>query len=254
MLEIENLSFAFGHHRILDKVGLTARQGEMVCVLGPNGVGKSTLLKCILQLIRPSQGEVRVGARRLSSMDLLQRARRLAYVEQRTPARFPMSVFETVLMGRRPHLAFRPGKTDFDKVAAILGALGLGALAQREFSQLSGGQQQKVMLARGLVQEPRYLLLDEPTASLDLRHQLEVMELLRRFCRDREMGMVVAIHDLNLALRYADQVVMLQDGRVLARGCPREVMRPETIAAVYGVEVAKISAGGLSGFMPIRPI
>jgi iron complex transport system ATP-binding protein len=254
MLEIEGISFAFGHHRILDRVGLTVRPGEMVCVLGPNGVGKSTLLKCILQLVRPSHGEVRVGDRRLSSMDLRQKARRLAYVEQRTPARFPMTVFETVLMGRRPYLSFRPGKKDFDKVATILGALGLGAMAQREFNQLSGGQQQKVMLARGLVQEPRYLLLDEPTASLDLRHQLEVMELLQRFCRDREMGMVVAIHDLNLALRYADQVVLLQDGRVMARGRPQEVLRPETIGAVYGVEVVEVSAGGLSGLIPVRPI
>jgi iron complex transport system ATP-binding protein len=187
-------------------------------------------------------------------MSSRERAKLLAYVPQVYPSKFPMTVFDTVLMGRKPYLGWRPAKEDLEKVTFILEIMGLVSLSAKDFDCLSGGQKQKVMLARALVQETRYLLLDEPTSSLDLRYQLEVMEFLYQIKREQNMSIVVAIHDLNLALRFSDRVVMMQNGTVFCAGAPDEVLKQDNIQAVYGVDVRVFYNNGYHYLFPIKSI
>ena len=239
---------------ILNGVSLEVRPGQVVSVVGPNGAGKTTLLRCMQGMVRPSAGSVAVGGRDVLRMRPRELARHLAYVPQAGPGTMALTVFDLVLAGRRPHLGWRPSPRDLEAVEAILDDFGLTALAARDVDVLSGGQRQKVFLARAFVQEPRYLLLDEPTSSLDLRHQLEVMELLRRQAAARGVGALVAIHDLNLARRYADRAVLLHCGEVVAGGEPAHVMTPEAIRAVYGVEVECVPVNGGSAVFALRPV
>jgi len=242
-----------GGRDILCGVGLEVRPGEVVSVVGPNGAGKTTLLRCLQGMVRPGAGSVTVGGRDALAMRPRELALHLAYVPQNSPSAMALTVFDLVLAGRRPHLGWRPSARDLEAVEAVLDDFGLAALAARDVDLLSGGQRQKVFLARAFAQEPRYLLLDEPTSSLDLRHQLEVMELLRHQAAGRGVGALVAIHDLNLARRYADRAVLLHRGKVVAGGEPAAVMTPEAIRMVYGVEVECVPVNGGSAVFALRP-
>jgi len=236
MLGIDNLEFSFGCSRVLEEISLEVEKGRILAVLGPNGSGKTTLIRCILQILAPTAGSVRVDGRPAREMSRKELARCLGYVAQSVPAMLPMSVFDTVLMGRSPHLRWNPGDSDLQCVAGVLEATGLGHLAFRSMDQISGGQAQKVLLARALVQDAGYLLLDEPTSSLDLRHQLEILDMIQEYTRSGRIGVLLALHDLNLAARYAHRIVMLRQGRIFCSGTPREVLTPETLEEVFGVE------------------
>ncbi|MBN2141177.1 MAG: ABC transporter ATP-binding protein [Desulfovibrionaceae bacterium] len=253
-LTVRGIEFGRGAQSVLSGVGLTAEPGEVVGVLGPNGVGKTTLLKCILRILRPRSGSVSVDGQDMASLTPRQRAKRLAYVPQGAPARFPLSVFEFALMGRRPHLRWRPSAKDAEVVAETLARLGLEDLAGRDFESLSGGQKQKVLLARAFAQQARYLLLDEPTSNLDVNHQLEIMGLLRRAVAADDMGAVIAIHDLNLAARFADRVVLLFQGAVFSDGEPAEVLSEENVRAVFGVQVKVFGYNGQRHLIPVQTV
>ncbi|SNR90235.1 iron complex transport system ATP-binding protein [Humidesulfovibrio mexicanus] len=250
MLTARNIFYDYPDRPVLHGVSLTLSPGEVLAVLGPNGAGKSTLLRCLAGALSP-RGQIELDGRPLLSVPPGERARLLAFVPQHIPPRLPMTVFEAVLLGRRPYLSWRPRPQDLEAVWEGLSLLGLEDLAQREFSEISGGQRQKAALARALAQESRLLVMDEPTSSLDLRHQLEVMTLLCAQAERRDTGVILAVHDLNLAARFAHRAILLHEGRVEADGPPSEVLTEESIRRVYGVEVLRLKAGAETMFFPL---
>jgi iron complex transport system ATP-binding protein len=252
MLEIVDLSFHYGSTEILRGIAAGVRKGRVLCVAGPNGAGKTTLIRCLTGIAKPSGGRIVIDGREVLRMTRRELATRVGYVPQHRPAGFPMTVFETVLMGRRPHIAWRPSPRDLKLTADVLRELNLEDLAMRDLDRLSGGQAQKVMLARALAQEPSFLVLDEPTSSLDLCHQLEVMEMVRAVVGAGRMGAVVAMHDLNLAARFADEIMLLKDGRVFALGEPSALIGPENIRDVYRVDADVRVENGHPCIQPLR--
>ena len=186
MLRINGLDFTYKNITALKDVGIDLNKEEVLSIVGPNGAGKTTLLKCILGIVKPDRGTILIDGRDVSRMKRLNLAKRIGYVPQASPSRFPISVFDTVLMGRRPYIAWKPSKKDMEIVADILRSMDLEEVALRDFDQLSGGQKQKVLLARAFAQDTDYLLLDEPTSNLDLKHQMEVMEMISGMVKKKE--------------------------------------------------------------------
>jgi len=252
-LEIRDLAFGYGDDRVLDGADLTVADGELVGLLGPNGSGKSTLLECCNRILEPEAGSVSVDGDRVADLGRNETARRIGYVPQSERSAFPATVFGTILMGRRPHSGWTPSEADRLAVARVIDALDLSAFATRSVDELSGGQRRKVRLGRALVQESSVLLLDEPTAGLDLKHQLSVLDHLREHVDATGVAGLVAMHDLNLAARYCDRVALLSDGRLNVVGDPDD-LRGETIESVYGVEVTIASAAGRRLVIPERPV
>jgi iron complex transport system ATP-binding protein len=251
--EARNLSFSYGERPVLEGISFTLEEGEVLGVVGPNGCGKTTLIKCIDQILVP-EGELRIRGKPVPEYRHEELARAVAYVPQALSIGMAMSVLEVVLMGRRPHVRWRISDHDLGLVTGVLERLGISHLAFRKLTQVSGGERQKVMIARALVQEPLLLLLDEPTSALDVRHQLEVMALVRSVVRDQNIGAMLAIHDLNLASRYCDRILVLNHGRVVDTGKPADLLNPGLIEQVYGVRAVVGSEGGLPFILPIEPV
>jgi iron complex transport system ATP-binding protein len=234
-LAIRNLCFSYHNANVLQDFYLDIGDGEVVSIVGPNGSGKSTLIKCIDHILVPSSGTITVDRCDVIKMDRMEIARRIAYVPQNSLRVFPNTVFDVVLMGRRPYLAWKGGVRDEEKVWEVLQLLGIEELALASFTELSGGQQQKVLIARALAQETGVILLDEPTSNLDIWHQIDVMEILRALVRKRELTAIIAIHDLNMAARYSDKVMMMKKGKIVVSGKPDDVMTGDNLEAVYGI-------------------
>lgn len=249
ILEVNGLGFAYNGRPILEDLDFSLEKGRSLGILGVNGAGKSTLLRCLNRILRPRHGSVLVAGRDLAELDGRQVARLMGYVPQSQPPE-PLSVFEAVLLGRKPYLRWQAGRRDLEVVARVLEQMRLEHLAQRPVSSLSGGEAQKVMIARALAQEPELLLLDEPTASLDLRNQLEVMELVQAAVRRQGISAVVCLHDINLALRFLDRLLLLKEGRVHALVSPQE-LTPELIREVYGIEVLLTQVQGYHVVIPL---
>lgn len=229
----------YGGQCVLDGVDVAAAPGELLAVVGPNGSGKTTLLRALSGVLSPDAGEVALNGVPLSAMAAPLRARKIGFVPQSRPPDFAFTVREMVEMGRTPYLG-RFGRLHPADVKAVDGALrrvGIEALADKDASVLSAGQVQLVVLARALAQEPSILLLDEPTAHLDLTHQIEVMEAVRSLVRNEKMAAVAVLHDLNLAAAYGDRILVLARGRVRAQGTPAAVLTRAHIAAGFGVDV-----------------
>jgi iron complex transport system ATP-binding protein len=241
-LQVRGVSFAYNGTDVLKDVSLEFGASGVTGIIGPNGSGKTTLLKCLDRLLKPRVGSIMLGEKDLEHFHQQELAQSVGYVPQSEGRGFPRTVFDTVLMGRRPHISWGPSRKDLEKVSGIIGLLGLGELAQRDVWKLSGGQRQKVVIARALAQEPKLLLLDEPTASLDLKHQLEVMELIHQQAQNG-ISAIISIHDLNLAARYCDTIIMLREGGVFAAG-GKEVLTPHNIREVYGVEASVLEHQG----------
>ncbi len=248
-LRVSGLEFSYNSHPVLSDVQFHLEQDRIMCILGVNGAGKSTLLKCLNRILRPQRGSVLVEDRNLLHMTQNSVARHMGYVPQRQPDS-RLTVFETVLMGRRPHLQWSLQDKDYEVVEHVLQELGLEALAMRSLMQLSGGEMQKVALARALAQSPDILLLDEPTSSLDLKNQLEVMGLIRRVVHTQDLSAVVAIHDLNMALRFGDSFLFLKDHRVHGIAT-RDDLNADVIQNVYGVPVALEQCKGQTVVVPL---
>jgi iron complex transport system ATP-binding protein len=238
MIRVEKLGFGYNGRPVLNGIGLDVPKGCLAAVVGPNGSGKTTLLKCIAGILTATTGRVGLDGRDASGMGLRDMARRLAYMPQRLETAFPMSVYDLVLTGRRPHISWRPSRNDLDVTWRVMEAVGVTDLATRYIDELSGGETQKVFLARALAQETNILLLDEPTSNLDVYHQLEIMELLTSAARGHRKTVLLALHDLNLAGRYADRLILMRRGAVMADGPPVDVLTPANVRTVYGVEAA----------------
>ncbi|MFC7046889.1 ABC transporter ATP-binding protein [Halobacteriaceae archaeon GCM10025711] len=223
---VEGVEFAYDSRPVLSDVTFQVESGELVSVVGPNGSGKSTLLRVVNRILTPDAGSVLVDGRDVAGFSRGEIAKTFGYVPQDQGGGFPTTVFDTVLMGRKPHIDWRPTDHDLEIVSSVLERLELQELAMRDVGELSGGQRQKVVMARAIAQEPAVLLLDEPTSSLDLKHQLQVLDIAREET-DAGVATFLVIHDLNLAARYSDKVLLLDDGKVHAAGGV-EVLSPNT--------------------------
>lgn len=237
-LEVSGIKFHYGKREILKGTGFQARRGEVCLLLGANGAGKTTLLKCINGLLKASDGTVKWLGKDTAPLSLREKARIFGYVPQNTQAGLSLTVMETVISGRLPFSRGKTGKEDVEKSAQVLEQFGLSDYAFRQMGQLSGGERQRILIARALAGDPQVLLLDEPTSSLDLRYQYEVMEFLVKVSREKNLAVVAVIHDLNLALDFADRVALLHDGHVLAEGATKEVITPDRIEKAYGIRAA----------------
>ena len=235
MLQVNNLDFFYGQHGILSGISFSVRPGEIAAVLGPNGSGKSTLLRCLNGILTPKRGDIRLDDHHILSFSIEKRARWIAYVPQRLEAA-PFSVYEAVLLGRKPYFTWSASKHDLLLIEEILTMLGLDSLADRPMDRLSGGEIQKVSLARALVQEPKLLLLDEPTSALDLKNQVEFLRLVHNIVQQRNIMAMLCMHDINLAVRYADQFLLLKAGHIVGDVAARG-LTPEMIELVYGLPV-----------------
>jgi iron complex transport system ATP-binding protein len=253
-IQVENLSYGYNKDfKALDNVTMQTKDSEFLCLVGPNGSGKSTLLKCLLKILKPTKGKVAIDEKILDKLSLSELAKIVGYVPQSNQYVFPITVFEAILTGRIPYLGWAPKESDLKKVQETLKLFNLEAYAWRYLNALSGGERQKVTIAMTVVKEPQVLLLDEPTSNLDLRHQLEVMDTLKRLVQERKILVVMAIHDLNLALKYADRVIMMKEGHVVAEGKPLEALTKENIGSVFGVEVEVANRTGEAYIRPICP-
>jgi iron complex transport system ATP-binding protein len=238
VIRIEGASFRYGSRAVLSDVSLEVGRGRIVGILGPNGSGKTTLVRILLGLLRPASGSVSVSGRDVGSYGRRELARELAAVPQETPVDFPFTVMELVLMGRTPHLGLLGIETAADVRAAeeAMDACGVRHLAERPIDALSGGELRRAVIARALAQGARALVLDEPTAGLDIHHQVAIFDLLRRQAREGR-AILVVVHDLNLAAAYCDELLLLKDGRTEARGAVEDVLTYHRIKECYGVDV-----------------
>src|SRR5512141_2919355 len=238
MLKIQNLTVNYGPRRILHDVSFNVQSGEVLALIGPNGAGKSTLIRAVSGVI-PYTGHVRTNGDDFASLSTLQRARRVATVPQAVSLPPAYTVWETVMFGRTPYLGFlgQPSKTDEEMARRALERVSALPFADRLVSELSGGEQQRVLLARALCQSTPILLLDEPTAHLDLQYQVSLLELVHELARKDNLAVLVALHDLNLAAHYADRIALMVAGQIKAMGKPKDVLQPELIQEAYCLPV-----------------
>ncbi|WP_292393172.1 ABC transporter ATP-binding protein [Methanoculleus sp. UBA303] len=251
ILDVDGVAFTYRSSPVIRDITFSLSPHQVLAILGPNGVGKTTLLKCMNAILRPKTGSVLVEGTDLLTADRMAIARKVGYVPQRCEVG-RMTAFDAILLGRRPHIRWDVTEADLRIVEAAVRMLRLEDLSLRYIDEMSGGELQKVSIARALVQEPRVLLLDEPTSSLDLKNQLEILEIVRRVTADHDVAAVMTMHDLNMALRYADRFILLKDGVIHAAGGP-DVVTPEIIEAVYGVPVTLERYNGFSVVVPLAP-
>ncbi len=243
MMEIKNLSFHYkGDPELLQDVSFAAKPGEFLAILGNNGVGKSTLLKCFNHILKPDSGEVSLDGEDLLSMPAREVAKRVAFVSQGVPDT-QMTVHDVVMLGRRPYMQWGFTEHDHNIVHDAMHRLDVEDMRGRFLNQLSGGEKQKVMLARALAQQPKVLLLDEPTSALDVQNQYQVLKMVREFCHKDHVIAIVVIHDLNLALRFCDRFLLLKDGQVYRHG-DRRILDSTALKEVYGVDAKVVEIEG----------
>ncbi|MBR4243964.1 MAG: ABC transporter ATP-binding protein [Candidatus Methanomethylophilaceae archaeon] len=243
-LVIDGIEFGYSSTPVLKDITLDANGPQLLSIIGPNGVGKSTLIHCINRILSPNKGTVMIDGDLVNDISLKDLAKKVGYVPYSANDTFPLSVVDTVLMGRHPHATYKSLDKDLDIVYSTLRLLDIENLAMRNFDELSAGQHQKVMLARGLVQEPEILLLDEPTSNLDIKHQMEVTRILRDLSQEKNILVIMISHDLNIAAKYSDTMIMLHGGSIYAIGTPNEVITKENIKAVYDVDSEVIESHG----------
>jgi iron complex transport system ATP-binding protein len=239
MIEVNSISFRYHEDWVLQDVSFRVEKGEFVGVIGPNGSGKTTLLKILYRLLSPQKGEILFELVPMRKMDRNDIAKRIAVVAQETQLLFPFSVLETILMGRSPylgHLMFESEK-DLEIVKKAMEWTKVFPFSERPMDELSGGERKRVFIARALAQEPEVILLDEPTANLDIHHQIDFLDLILTLNRERGLTIVMASHDMNIASEFCDRLILLQDGRIYKMGTPDEVITKENIESVYGCEV-----------------
>ncbi|MBU2649076.1 ABC transporter ATP-binding protein [bacterium] len=248
-LQVAGIDFSYNHIPILKEVSFDLAPGKILGIMGINGAGKSTLLKCLNRILKLQTGAVFVDETDLRKMSGNEIAQRFGYVPQKHDVG-SLTVFDAVLLGRKPYMKWSASRHDLMIVADVLKRLGFEHLAQRPVNRLSGGEYQKVIIARALAQEPDVLLLDEPTSNLDLKNQLQVMELVQQVVHDSDMSAIVSLHDINLALRYVDDLLMLKDG-VIHFLSPKKEVTAAVIEEIFGV---RVMLGEINSYQIIIPI
>ena len=247
--EVNGINFSYRSRQVLDGVTLTVKKDDVVSILGPNGVGKTTLIKCISKVLTPNAGSVFIEGSNLHKMNKKDIAKNIGYVSQRSETS-RTTVFDSVLLGRKPHFEWDITEKDIRLAGRVLHLLGLDELALKYVDEISGGEYQLVQIARVLVQQPKVILLDEPTSSLDLYNQHLIMHLIRNIVKKNHMAAIMIIHNLNLAIRHSDKFILMKDGRVYSAG-GHEIITPENIKAVYNIEAYVESVRGIPIVIPI---
>lgn len=247
-LEVNGLSFGYPALDILSEVSFTVDKGDCIAIMGMNGAGKSTLLKCMNRILKKSCGVVSVKGECVDGLSQNELAKRMSYVVQNVNFS-DISVFDTVLLGRKPYIVWDATRSDHEKVRDVLKMMSLDRFALRNANNLSGGEAQKVSIARAIVQETDIMLLDEPTSNLDLKNQMEVISMIKKIAREKNIAAVVTMHDINLALRFADKFIFLKDKEIhTLGGC--ECVTSEVIEDVYGIEVRILDIDGTKIIVP----
>lgn len=239
MIEVRNISFSYGRHTVLKDISFTAEPGDCVGILGNNGVGKSTLITCMNKIRKPDRGTVRINGKRIFDMSRLELARNVAYVAQKNEMS-QTTVYDAILLGRKPYMTWGMNCADYALCDEMLERVGMTAFKLRNVNELSGGEAQKVMLARAFVQQPKLLLLDEPTSNLDPRNQYEMMKLVRQMAQEQGITVLVVIHDLNLALRCCNRFLFIKDGEVYDYG-DESVVTEKALLDVYGIKASLLT-------------
>jgi iron complex transport system ATP-binding protein len=237
-LEMQKVTLGYDHHPVMEDITLKVSPGEMVGLIGPNGSGKSTIIKALSHIIRPKSGRITIGGRNIAKIPRRELACMVGVVPQLPLLPSTFTAAEIVLMGRNPHLGLfqSEGRRDWAMVYDAMIKTGTEALADRHVNELSGGEIQCLLIARVLVQETSAILLDEPTANLDIGRQVEVLDLIRGLCTESKLAVLAAIHDLNLASQYCDRLLLINQRRIHAEGKPAEVITDKNIKEVYGAE------------------
>ena len=249
ILSVEGLEFSYPRHKVLKDVSCSLEKGECLAILGTNGTGKSTLLKSINRILKPEKGTVTIDGDVVQTMKRTKLAQKIGYVSQSNQS-FRTTVFDTVLIGRKPYIKLDVTKKDLDIVNKAIEMMELEEYSLRYIDELSGGEFQKVIIARALAQEPDILMFDEPTSSLDLKNQLEVINIIKKVVEEKGISAIVTIHDLNLALRFADKFILLKDGKIYAAG-GMEIITPKNIEKVYSVPVIITKVENKSVIVPL---
>jgi len=242
VIEVKNISFSYGKNEVLKNISFDIQPGECVGILGNNGAGKSTLVTCLNKILTPKTGEVYINDQDILKMGRMEAARRISYVAQKNEIS-QMTVFDSVLLGRRPYIKWALTQEDTNICNTVIEQLGLSLFKLRCIDELSGGELQKVMLARALVQQPKLLLLDEPTSNLDPKNQHEMLALVQGLARDRNISVLIVIHDLTLALRYCSKFLLMKDGLVFRYG-DESIITEEAISVVYGINSSVTEVNG----------
>lgn len=237
-MEVNHITFSYGDRKVLDDVSFKAEYGEILSVLGPNGVGKSTLFRCMLGLLTPQSGEALINGIAVSSMDAMQLAKHIAYIPQSHSPTFNFSVFDMVLMGTTAQVSgfSSPGKKELAQAETALERLGIGHLKKRGYANISGGERQLVLIARAIVQQARILIMDEPSANLDYGNRIRVMQTIQNLANEG-YAVIQSTHDPDQAYLYSDKILALYKGKVLACGTPQETIQESFISTLYGVDV-----------------
>lgn len=253
-ITVNNLNFSYQSTQILHDLTFAIRSGELICLVGPNGSGKTTLIRCIDNILRPT-GSILLDGRNIRDMGRREIAEKIGYVPQTGSKIAAATVFDVVMMGRTPHMGWRSQDGDLSHVEEAIRLLGIENLVDREYNELSGGQQQRVLIARAVAQDPKLLLLDEPTNSLDIHHQLEALSIIRHLSHTTGITVIMAVHDLTIAARYADRLMMLKGGKIVGVGTPEELITEDRIRDVYHVE-SRIFHDPDVGIVvtPLRPV
>ncbi len=244
-VKVSNVSYGYDAEKVLNNIDFELIGPGLTCIIGPNGVGKSTLVKCMNRVLSPDEGRVEIDGKEVREYKLSELAKFMAFVPVASENDNSMNVLETVLMGRHPHQSFGSRNDDIHIAYQALGRVGIADLALRDAGSLSAGQQQKVAIAKGIAQEPKILILDEPTANLDIRHQILITKMLRGLAASEGMAVLMISHDLNIASRYGDRIiVMAKPGVIYSIGTPNEVITEKMLDEVYGVKSTVIDVGG----------
>ena len=245
-ITLEDVNYGYSADQmVLHDINLTIDTKGLVCIIGPNGVGKSTLIRCINKLIKPISGNVYIDGRNLNDIPLKELSQRMSYVPVKTQDCFSMNLIDTILVGRHNKSKWRTTEEDLEAVYKVITLMGLDELKMRNFNELSAGQHQKVAIARGLVQEPEVLILDEPTSNLDARHQIYVTQMLRAIAEQQDMTVIMICHDLNVSAKYANEIiVMAPPGIIYGKGKPEDVITASLIEDVYKVKCEIINDEG----------